>query len=391
MLRYLMGGESHGKALTAIIEGIPSGLNLEEEDINKDLGRRQKGYGRGDRQKIEKDKIDILTGVRWKKTMGTPITLMIRNKDWDNWMMKMSPDEDFSEQMPGIIVTKPRPGHADLAGYIKYNQYDVRNILEFASARNTAIRVAVGGICKKFLKEFDVEILSYVTEIGGIKAEYEHLSLEERMNNLNEDILKTPDKEAEKKMVEIVETAKTNGDTVGGVFEIVIKNVPVGLGSFAQWDRKLDGILAASLMSIQAIKGVEIGMGFETARKLGSQVHDEIFYSDEKGVYRNTNNAGGLEGGMSNGENIVLRAAMKPIPTLYKPLRSFDLKTKEPFEASVERSDASAVPAASVIGESIVAFEIAKAFLEKFGGDTIDEVKRNYENYKEYVKNKIMG
>lgn len=389
MLRYLMGGESHGKALTAVIDGIPSGLEIDDEDMNIDLARRQKGYGRGDRQKIEKDKADILTGVRWKKSMGTPITLIIKNKDWENWMMKMSPEEDYCNQMQGILVTKPRPGHADLSGYIKYDQYDVRNVLEFASARNSAIRVAIGGICKKLLKEFGIEIVSYVTEIGGVKASYEHMTLEERLKNLNEDILKTPDKEAEKKMVEVVETAKTNGDTVGGVFEIVVRNVPVGLGSFAQWDRKLDGILASALMSIQAIKGVEIGLGFETARRPGSQVHDEIFFDTQKGVYRNTNNAGGLEGGMSNGEDIVLRAAMKPIPTLYKPLRSFDLKTKEPFEASVERSDASAVPAASVIGEAVIAFEMAKAMLEKFGGDSIAEVKRNFENYKEYVKNKI--
>lgn len=387
MLRYLMAGESHGKALTAIIDGLPAGLEISEDDINKDLARRQKGYGRGDRMKIETDKVEILNGVRWKKTLGDPITLMIRNKDWENWSMKMSSDENYFEDMKDIIITKPRPGHADLTGYIKYNQYDIRNILEFASARNSAIRVAIGAVCKKFLSEFGIEIFSYITEIGGIKADYKSMSYEEILNNIDEDMLKTPDKKAEKLMVEKIRKAKEDGDTVGGVFEVVARNLPVGLGSYTQWDKRLDGNLAASLMSIQAIKGVEIGMGFETAKKLGSEVHDEIFYNEDEKFYRNTNRAGGLEGGMSNGEDIVVRAAMKPIPTLYTPLNSVDVETKEPFEASVERSDASAVPAASVIGEAVVAFEIAKTFIEKFGGDSIEEIKRNYESYQNYVKN----
>ncbi|BDU50205.1 chorismate synthase [Haliovirga abyssi] len=387
MLRYLMAGESHGKALTAILDGLPAGLEILEEDINKDLARRQKGYGRGDRMKIETDKVEILNGVRWKKSLGDPITLMIRNKDWENWSMKMSSGEDYFESMKDIIITKPRPGHADLTGYIKYNQYDVRNILEFASARNSAIRVAIGAVCKKFLSEFGVEIFSYVTEIGGIEADYKNMSYDEILNNIDEDMLKTPDKSAEKIMIEKIRKAKKDGDTVGGVFEVVARNLPIGLGTYTQWDKRLDGNLAASLMSIQAIKGVEIGMGFETAKKLGSEVHDEIFYSEDEKFYRKTNRAGGLEGGMSNGEDIVVRAAMKPIPTLYTPLNSVDIETKEPFEASVERSDASAVPAASVIGEAVVAYELAKSFIEKFGGDSMEEIKRNYESYKNYVKN----
>ena len=385
MLRFLMAGESHGKALTAVIEGMPSGLVITEEDMNIDLARRQKGYGRGDRMKIETDKVEILNGVRWKETMGAPITLMIRNKDWENWISKMDPSGDYLDKFEEILITKPRPGHADLAGFLKYNQYDVRNVLELASARNTAIRVAVGGMCKKLLSEFGINIFSYVSEIGGIKANLDGMSYEDIKRKIDEDVLKTPDLEAQKEMLEVVKAAKEAGDTVGGVFEVVVEGLPVGLGSHNQWDRKLDGTLAQALMSIQAIKGVEIGMGFETARNLGSKVHDEIFLDKEKGIYRKTNNAGGLEGGMTNGESLVLKAAMKPIPTLYTPLKSVDIVTKEPFEASVERSDASAVPAASVIGEAVVAFEIARAFLDKFGGDSMLEVKRNYDSYMEYI------
>ncbi len=388
MLRYLMAGESHGKALTAILEGIPAGLEILEEEINIDLARRQKGYGRGGRMKIETDKTEILNGVRWKKALGHPITLIIRNKDWENWIEKMDPQGEMTEELKEILITKPRPGHADLTGYLKYDQYDIRNILEYASARNSAIRVAVGGICKKLLKEFGIKIFSYVTEIGGIKADYENMTYEEILNTIDEEKLKTPDKKAEEKMIEIIKKAKENGDTVGGVFEVVATGLPVGLGSYTHWDKRLDGRLAQSFMSIQAIKGVEIGLGFDNARRLGSEVHDEIFYDAKKGYCRKENNAGGLEGGMSNGENIVVKAAMKPIPTLYKPLKSVDVNTKEPFEASVERSDASAVPAASVIGEAVMAYELAKAFLEKFGGDSMTEIRNNYNSYMEQINKK---
>ena len=388
MLRYLMAGESHGKALTAILEGIPAGLEILEEEINIDLARRQKGYGRGGRMKIETDKTEILNGVRWKKALGHPITLIIRNKDWENWIEKMDPQGEMTEELKEILITKPRPGHADLTGYLKYDQYDIRNILEYASARNSAIRVAVGGICKKLLKEFGIKIFSYVTEIGGIKADYENMTYEEILNTIDEEKLKTPDKKAEEKMIEIIKKAKENGDTVGGVFEVVATGLPVGLGSYTHWDKRLDGRLAQSFMSIQAIKGVEIGLGFDNARRLGSEVHDEIFYDAKKGYCRKENNAGGLEGGMSNGENIVVKAAMKPIPTLYKPLKSVDVNTKEPFEASVERSDASAVPAASVIGEAVMSYELAKAFLEKFGGDSMTEIRNNYNSYMEQINKK---
>lgn len=388
MLRYLMAGESHGKALTAILEGIPAGLEILEEEINIDLARRQKGYGRGGRMKIETDKTEILNGVRWKKSLGHPITLIIRNKDWENWIEKMDPQGEMTEELKEILITKPRPGHADLTGYLKYDQYDIRNILEYASARNSAIRVAVGGICKKLLKEFGIEIFSYVTEIGGVKADCKNMTYEEILNTIDEEKLKTPDKKAEEKMIEIIKKAKENGDTVGGVFEVVATGLPVGLGSYTHWDRRLDGRLAQSFMSIQAIKGVEIGLGFDNARRLGSEVHDEIFYDVKKGYCRKENNAGGLEGGMSNGEEIVVKAAMKPIPTLYKPLKSVDVNTKEPFEASVERSDASAVPAASVIGEAVMAYELAKAFLEKFGGDSMTEIRNNYNSYMEQINKK---
>ncbi|OQY09013.1 MAG: chorismate synthase [Fusobacteriia bacterium 4572_132] len=388
MLRYLMAGESHGKALTAILEGIPAGLEILEEEINIDLARRQKGYGRGGRMKIETDKTEILNGVRWKKSLGHPITLIIRNKDWENWIEKMDPQGEMTEELKEILITKPRPGHADLTGYLKYNQYDIRNILEYASARNSAIRVAVGGICKKLLKEFGIEIFSYVTEIGGIKADYENMTYEEILNTIDEEKLKTPDKKAEEKMIEKIREAKEKGNTVGGVFEVVATGLPVGLGTYTHWDKRLDGRLAQSFMSIQAIKGVEIGLGFENARRLGSEVHDEIFYDAKKGYYRKENNAGGLEGGMSNGEDIVVKAAMKPIPTLYTPLKSVDVNTKEPFEASVERSDASAVPAASVIGEAVMAYELAKAFLEKFGGDSMTEIRNNYNSYMKHINKK---
>lgn len=391
MIRYLTAGESHGPQLSAIIEGIPAGLFLHEDDINRDLARRQCGYGRGGRMAIEKDRVEILSGVRWGKTIGSPITLSVKNRDWENWQEKMSPHERYRDDT--IMVTRSRPGHADLAGAMKYNHHDVRNILERSSARETAMRVAVGAVAKALLGFFDVRVSGFVTELGGICAERQGLSLAAMLGNASRSELCTYDAEAEQRMKDVIDQAKEIGDTVGGIVEVVVSGAPPGLGSHVQWDRKLDARLAMALMSIQAIKGVEIGSGFDAARKPGSLVHDEIFYESARiaggasnGFYRHTNNAGGIEGGISNGEEIVVRAAMKPIPTLYKPLRSVDILSKEPFEATVERSDTCAVPAAAVVAEAVVATEIANSFLEKFGGDSLEEIQRHFNGYIEYLR-----
>ncbi|GAB7026252.1 chorismate synthase [Geotalea toluenoxydans] len=392
MFRYLTAGESHGPQLTAIIEGIPAGLNLSEEIINADLARRQGGYGRGGRMAIEKDQVEILSGVRWGKTIGSPITLCVKNKDWANWQEKMSPKERFRDD--NIHVTRSRPGHADLPGAMKYDHRDVRNILERSSARETAVRVAVGSVAKALLGQFNIDICGFVSELGGIKAIRPKLCLADLRSTVAKSEVYTCDSSVEPGMKELIDEAKSAGDTVGGVVEIIASGVPAGLGSHVQWDRKLDGRIAMAMMSIQAFKGVEIGLGFEAAARKGSNVHDEIFYDRSRasqgsmtGYYRVTNNAGGIEGGMTNGEDIVVRAAMKPIPTLYKPLRSVDIVSKEPFEATVERSDVCAVPAASVVAESVLAIELADAFMVKFGGDSIEEMQRNYAGYLEYLKN----
>ncbi|MRR05593.1 MAG: chorismate synthase [Deltaproteobacteria bacterium] len=391
MLRYLTAGESHGPQLSAIVEGLPAGLNVAAEIINRDLIRRQGGYGRGGRMLIEKDSAEILSGVRWGKTIGSPITLAIKNRDWENWQEKMSPREEVRDD--SIRVTRSRPGHADLAGVMKYNQKDVRNILERSSARETAIRVAVGSLAKSFLAEFDIVVYGYVAELGGIVAERPAVSLDALKEMISASEFYTYDPSAETCMKALVDNAREAGDSVGGIVEVTVHGVPVGLGSHVQWDRKCDARLAMAVMSIQAFKGVEIGMGFETARRPGSQVHDEIYYDSARiargemvGYFRKSNNAGGLEGGITNGEDIVIRAAMKPIPTLYKPLRSVDIATREPVEATVERSDVCAVPAATVVAEAVVAIEIANAFLEKFGGDSMEEIGRNYQGYLEYLK-----
>lgn len=392
MIRYLTAGESHGPELIAIIEGIPAGLSLHEDDINVDLARRQCGYGRGGRMMIEKDRVEILSGVRWGKTIGSPVTLCVKNRDWENWQEKMSPLERFQDD--SIRVTKSRPGHADLAGAMKYNHRDVRNILERSSARETAMRVAVGAVAKVLLGDFEIRVNGFVTELGGISAERHGLSLANMIDCAARSELFTYDTDAELLMKKFIDQAKEAGDTVGGIVEVIVSGTPPGLGSHVQWDRKLDARLAMAIMSIQAIKGVEIGSGFDAARKPGSQVHDEIFYVTERiaegastGFYRKTNNAGGIEGGISNGEPIIVRAAMKPIPTLYKPLRSVDIITKEPFEATVERSDTCAVPAAAVVAEAVVATEIANAFLEKFGGDSLEEIQRHFSGYIDYLRN----
>ena len=392
MLRYLTSGESHGSCLAAILEGLPAGLRINKEFIDEELQRRQCGYGRGERMKLEVDKIEILSGLRGGETLGSPLALLIKNRDWENWQTLMAPFSPPENPPQADKFTRPRPGHADLAGAIKYNHKDLRNILERSSARETAARVAVGAIAKILLKEFEVEIIGQVVEIGKIKAHTADLTLEKIRSQRDKSRLSCPDRTAEKLMIEEIEKAEKAGDSLGGIFEVIVTNLPVGLGSHIHWDKKLDGKLAQALMSIQAIKGVEIGLGFEASRRPGSKVHDEIFYQEgrggeeRQGFYRKTNNAGGIEGGMTNGELLLLRAAMKPIPTLKAPLRSVDLTTKEPSEATVERADTCAVPAAAVVGEAVVAFEIARAMQEKFGGDSLGEMKRNYQAYRDYVK-----
>jgi chorismate synthase len=387
MLRFLTAGESHGELLMGIIEGLPAGLLIRVTDIDRDLSRRQAGYGRGNRMKIEKDSVKIYTGVRWGRTLGSPIGLMIRNKDWENWRDKMSADPMFLNSAPP--VTRPRPGHADLAGALKYGMTDVRNILERSSARETAMRVAVGSVAKRLLEEFGIEVMSHVLSIDGVFAKVTKTSPKEIKKRAEASELRCSDPEAEKRMMRRIDAAKVAGDSLGGVFEIIVTGAPAGLGSHTHWDRKLDGKLAAALMSIQAIKGVEVGAGFGTANRPGSLVHDEIYWSKKDGFYRKTNMAGGIEGGISNGEIITLRAAMKPIPTLMKPLRSADLVSKKPFKASVERSDVCAVPAAGVVAEAAVAYELAAAMIEKFGGDSIDEMKRNYHGYDKHLKTRM--
>lgn len=384
MLRYLAAGESHGPELTAIIEGLPSGVPLTEEFINTQLARRQGGYGRGGRMQIEKDKVRLTAGVRGGLTTGAPVCLVVVNRDWENWSDVMSPHEDARTDLR--MVTKPRPGHADLSGAIKYNHQDVRNILERASARETAVRVAATTVGRSLAEQFGIQITGHVIRIGNVTASTANMTLEEIKRNSDVSELMCADRDAGEMMKKEIDKAKQEGDSLGGVFEIVITGIPVGLGSHVQYDRRLDARLAQALMSIQAIKGVEIGVGFKAAELPGSQVHDELFYDPSRGFYRDTNRAGGIEGGITNGEPIIIRAAMKPIPTLYKPLRSVDLHTKEPYEASVERSDVCAVPAAAVVGESVIAFEIAKSLVEKFGGDSLTEMKRNYDSYIDYVK-----
>ncbi len=373
MLRYLTSGESHGKCLVTILEGMPSGLSLSPEDINRDLARRQKGFGRGGRMTIEKDEAEILSGVRNGLTMGGPIALLIPNKDFK------------INELP--VVTKPRPGHADLTGALKYDHTDIRNVLERASARETTSRVASGAVCRKFLSEFGIDILSHVLQIGMIRAKVqEGILLDKLREKVEASQVRCADPDAEKKMIEEITKTQEEKDTLGGVFEVIVMGVPVGLGSFVHYDRKLDGRLARAILSIQAMKAVEIGEGVRASTLRGSQFHDAIYYSKEKKFHRSSNNSGGIEGGMSSGEPIVVRAFMKPISTLLNPLPSVDIITKQPVEATVERSDVCTVPAAGVIGEAVVAFEIADCFREKFGGDSIKEIRRNVEGYLKQVK-----
>lgn len=378
MLRFSTAGESHGQAIVAILEGIPAGLNINTEDIDVDLARRQKGYGRGQRMNIETDQVNILSGVRYARSLGSPITLLIYNRDWENWKSVMSPT---SVDIDGKHLHKPRPGHADLAGLMKYGVQDFRDILERASARETAARVAVGAVCRELLKEFGVNIYSYVETIGKVSAKMSTIDKKQVQHLAEMSFVRCPDKIASKKMIQIIRQAGSKGDTLGGKFKVVAENVPVGLGSHTQWDIKLDGRLAQSLMSIQAIKAVEVGMGTKFANVLGSSAHDEIFYSNKKGFYRTTNRAGGTEGGMTNGENIEISCTMKPIPSLARPLKSVNVHTKKIEKAEAVRSDVCAVPAAGVVAEAAVAFELARAMVEKFGADCMEDMKNNYKSY----------
>ena len=386
VFRFLTAGESHGEALTAVIDGVPAGLQLTEGDIDEDLARRQRGYGRGGRMKIERDRVHISSGVRWGRTLGSPITLTIANRDWENWKGTMAvgtPDPSVAAKQ----VTRPRPGHADLAGAMKYGHHDIRNVLERSSARETTARVAVAGVAKRLLREFGITIISHVTEIGGVRINGDlSMPWDDIRRRAESSEVRCADPDAERAIIEAIDAAKEKGDTLGGVFEVVALGCPVGLGSYVQWDRRLDGRLAQALCSIQAIKGAECGLGFETARRPGSAVHDEILFDTEGGFRRTTNNAGGLEGGVTNGQPLVVRAAMKPLSTLRTPLRSVDVATKEPVEAVVERSDVCAVPAAGIVGEAMVAIVLADAFLVKFGGDGIEEIRRNYLAYQESLR-----
>ncbi len=396
VLRFVTAGESHGKALTGIIEKIPSGLALSVGDIDSELKRRQLGYGRGGRMKIEQDHAQILSGVRWGKTLGSPIALLIENNDWENWQEGMSPESIHA----GCIepVTRPRPGHADLGGALKYDQKDIRNILERSSARETAMKVALGAIAKKFLSGFSIHVGSYVTQIGSVRVSDALLKqfrdgfvVQDALERIDASPLRCPDDDVAHSMMALIDKAAQNGDSIGGRLEVIATGVPPGLGSHIQWDRRLDGILSHALMGIQAIKGVEIGDGFAYADKFGSDVMDEIFYDNSLSetccspFCRRTNHAGGVEGGITNGMPVVIKAVMKPIPTLKKPLRSVDIITKEPFEAAYERSDTCAVPAAAVICEAMTALVLADALLVKFGGDSMGETKRNYDSYIDYL------
>ena len=378
MLRYLTSGESHGQSLISILDGVPSNIELNIDEINSELKKRQGGYGRGGRMKIEQDKINILGGVRGKLTLGGPISIEVKNKDYQNWTEYMNPMDEVD--LESKKVNNVRPGHADLVGCLKYDFDDARNVLERSSARETASRVAIGAICKQILKNFDIDFTSYVVQIGKVKDNnfYEFDYIKE---NVDKSQVRCVNENIEKEIIEEIDKVKQNGDTIGGVVEIRVKNLIPGLGSYTHFDKKIDGCLAMHLMGTQAIKGVEIGIGFNVANNYGSNVMDEITYNENHGIRRNTNRLGGIEGGMTTGEEIVIRCAMKPIPTLYKPLNSINMNTLEGYKASIERSDNCAVPACSVVCENVVAFVICKYFLEKIGGDNLEDLKSNYNSY----------
>lgn len=386
-MRYLTAGESHGKQLTTIVEGVPSYLPLTTDDINESLLERQKGHGRGKRMQIEKDLVDIVGGVRHGYTLGSPIALVIHNDDFKHWIDVMGEDPVEDPQAVRRIVSRPRPGHADLNGALKYGHRDMRNVLERSSARETAARVAAGAVAKKLLAELNINIVGYTKEIAGIKAvEFPDYTYEERDSISKASSVRCLDPQAAEQMVTAIDQAKKDGDSIGGVVEVFVEGLPAGIGSYVHYDRKLDGRIAGAVASINAFKGVEFGIGFEAARLPGSQVHDEIAWDKENGYYRKTNRLGGLEGGMTTGMPLVVKGVMKPIPTLYKPLQSVDIETKEPFNASIERSDSCAVPAAALVMEHVVAFEIAKAILEQFPHDQFPKLQEAIKNYREEIR-----
>lgn len=387
-MRYLTAGESHGPRLTAIIEGVPAGLPLSEEDINKELKRRQGGYGRGARMKIESDRVEITSGVRHGLTMGGPITLNVTNLDHLKWLeiMNVAPVEEKKKNLRKI--TKPRPGHADLVGGIKYRFDDLRNSLERSSARETTMRVAVGAVAKRILEEIGLEVASHIVNFGGIEiAIPENLTVSEIKEKAAKSEVSIVVPEQEEAVKAYIDQVKKDGDTIGGIVETLVGGVPVGLGSYVQWDKKLDAKIAQGVVSINAFKGVEFGLGFEAGRLKGSQVMDEIVWSEEAGYTRRTNNLGGFEGGMTNGEPILVRGVMKPIPTLYKPLMSVDIETHEPYKATVERSDPTALPAAGVVMEAVVATVLATEVLEKFSSDNLEELKEAVAKHRDFTKN----
>jgi chorismate synthase len=384
MLRYLTAGESHGEALSVIVDGLPAGLPLGAEKINFWLAERQKGHGRGGRMKIETDRAHIIGGLRNGMTLGSPLAMLVHNKDWANWEKMMHPEKGSEAHMRGVAITRPRPGHADLAGGLKYGHEDLRNVLERASARETTARTAAGAAAVALLQELGVRFAAHVVEIGGLR-----LKKSPDFKTVEKAPFDSPvrcvDEKLSRQMVARIDQAKSQGDSLGGAFEVRVKGLPVGLGSYVQWDRKLDARLARALMSIQSVKAVELGLGVGFASRFGSQTHDEIHY--QKGAYgHDSNNAGGIEGGMSNGEDLVIRASMKPIPTLMKPLKSVDMATHQSFKAKYERSDTCSVPAAAVVGLCVVAFELADAALEKFGGDSLREFKSSHAAYGRYLR-----
>lgn len=376
-MRYLTSGESHGPQLTVIVEGVPANLEIKVEDINKEMFKRQGGYGRGRRMQIEKDTVEIVSGVRNGYTLGSPITMVVTNDDFTHWrkIMGAVPISDEERENMKRTITKPRPGHADLVGGMKYNHRDLRNVLERSSARETAARVAVGALCKVLLEQLDIEIYSRVVEIGGIKDK-DFYDSETFKANLDRNDVRVIDDGIAQAMRDKIDEAKNDGDSIGGVVQVVVENMPVGVGSYVHYDRKLDGRIAQGVVSINAFKGVSFGEGFKVAEKPGSEIQDEILYNTELGYYRGSNHLGGLEGGMSNGMPIIVNGVMKPIPTLYKPLNSVDINTKEDFKATIERSDSCAVPAASIVCEHVVAFEIAKALLEEFQSNHIEQLQQ---------------
>ncbi|CUF49373.1 chorismate synthase [Staphylococcus aureus] len=376
-MRYLTSGESHGPQLTVIVEGVPANIEIKVEDINKEMFKRQGGYGRGRRMQIEKDTVEIVSGVRNGYTLGSPITMVVTNDDFTHWrkIMGAAPISEEERENMKRTITKPRPGHADLVGGMKYNHRDLRNVLERSSARETAARVAVGALCKVLLQQLDIDIYSRVVEIGGIKDK-DFYDSETFKANLDRNDVRVIDDSIAQAMRDKIDEAKNKGDSIGGVVQVVVENMPVGVGSYVHYDRKLDGKIAQGVVSINAFKGVSFGEGFKAAEKPGSEIQDEILYNSEIGYYRGSNHLGGLEGGMSNGMPIIVNGVMKPIPTLYKPLNSVDINTKEDFKATIERSDSCAVPAASIVCEHVVAFEIAKALLEEFQSNHIEQLKQ---------------